>query len=131
MDARRIPFREHFDVVCAFDVLEHIRDDEAVLDEIRLSLRPDAGVVLTFHSTCFCGAPRMKRRSTSVDIKQRNWLPRSGSRLRGDLQDFVRLDSSAAAMAFPPPQPPVRKVRLGSELAVAPALNRCLSAYRR
>src|SRR5712671_302402 len=31
MDARRIPFEEEFDVVGAFDVIEHIKEDEQVL----------------------------------------------------------------------------------------------------
>lgn len=31
MDARKIPFEEKFDVVGAFDVLEHIDEDEDVL----------------------------------------------------------------------------------------------------
>jgi SAM-dependent methyltransferase len=47
MDARRIPFREEFDVIGAFDVLEHIEEDEAVLAEMARALRPNGGVVLT------------------------------------------------------------------------------------
>jgi SAM-dependent methyltransferase len=47
MDARRIPFREEFDVIGAFDVLEHIEEDEAVLAEMARALRPGGGVVLT------------------------------------------------------------------------------------
>jgi SAM-dependent methyltransferase len=57
MDARRIPFRDHFDVVCAFDVLEHLREDEAVLDEIRLSLRSQGGIVLTVPQHMFLWGP--------------------------------------------------------------------------
>ena len=40
MDARAIPFRDEFDVIGAFDVIEHIKDDEKVLDEIRAALKP-------------------------------------------------------------------------------------------
>ena len=47
MDARRIPFRGEFDVVGAFDVLEHIEEDEGVLAEIARALRPRGGLVLT------------------------------------------------------------------------------------
>jgi SAM-dependent methyltransferase len=57
MDARRIPFRDHFDVVCAFDVLEHLREDEAVLDEMRLSLRSRGGIVLTVPQHMFLWGP--------------------------------------------------------------------------
>jgi SAM-dependent methyltransferase len=47
MDARHLPYVEHFDVVGAFDVLEHIVEDEQVLAEIHKALRPDGGLVLT------------------------------------------------------------------------------------
>jgi SAM-dependent methyltransferase len=47
MDARHIPFRENLDVVGAFDVIEHIQDDEGVLREIHLALRPGGTLVLT------------------------------------------------------------------------------------
>ena len=47
MDARHIPFREEFDVAGAFDVIEHIEDDRAVLEELRATLAPGSGLVLT------------------------------------------------------------------------------------
>lgn len=40
MDARRAPFRTAFDVVGAYDVIEHIDDDRAVLRAIHGALRP-------------------------------------------------------------------------------------------
>lgn len=45
MDARAIPFRDEFDVIGAFDVVEHIKEDEEVLAEIHNALRP-GGVFL-------------------------------------------------------------------------------------
>ena len=45
MDARALPFVEEFDLVCAFDVLEHIHEDNAVLAEIHRALKPN-GVAL-------------------------------------------------------------------------------------
>jgi SAM-dependent methyltransferase len=47
MDARRIPFRAEFDVAGAFDVLEHIEDDRAVLRALHESLAPGGGLILT------------------------------------------------------------------------------------
>jgi SAM-dependent methyltransferase len=47
MDARRLPFDEEFDVIGAFDVLEHIDEDEVVLAELRRAVRPGGGVLLT------------------------------------------------------------------------------------
>lgn len=47
MDARDIPYVEHFDVAGAFDVVEHIGEDERALREIHRSLRPGGGLLLT------------------------------------------------------------------------------------
>lgn len=47
MDARCIPFRNEFDVVGAFDVIEHIAEDDAVLREMYAACRPGGGVLLT------------------------------------------------------------------------------------
>lgn len=47
MDARRIPFEAEFDVVGAFDVIEHIEDDRAVLREMHRAARPGGGILLT------------------------------------------------------------------------------------
>ncbi len=47
MDATRIPFAEEFDVVGAFDVLEHIEDDETVMAQMFQALRPGGGVLIT------------------------------------------------------------------------------------
>lgn len=47
MDARQIPFVDEFDVVGAFDVIEHIEEDEAVLQQMRNALRPRGMILLT------------------------------------------------------------------------------------
>ncbi|SPF51406.1 Generic methyltransferase [Syntrophobacter sp. SbD1] len=47
MDAREIPFDEHFDAIGAFDVLEHIEEDKATLCQIRKALSPGGGLLLT------------------------------------------------------------------------------------
>ena len=47
LDARAIPYRNQFDVVGIFDVLEHIEDDEAVLKQIEKSLAYGGGVLIT------------------------------------------------------------------------------------
>jgi SAM-dependent methyltransferase len=46
MDARRIPARDVFDIIGAFDVIEHIEEDEAVLASMHNAIRPGGGVVL-------------------------------------------------------------------------------------
>jgi SAM-dependent methyltransferase len=45
MDARAIPFRAEFDAIGAFDVIEHIHEDEAVIAEVAKALKP-GGVLL-------------------------------------------------------------------------------------
>lgn len=47
MDARHIPYVEEFDVIGAFDVLEHIEEDETVLSQMLQALRPGGGIVIT------------------------------------------------------------------------------------
>jgi len=46
-DARRLDFHGEFDVVGAFDVLEHVTEDEEVLRAMRRALRPGGGVLIT------------------------------------------------------------------------------------
>lgn len=47
MDARAIPFRDHFDAIGAFDVLEHIDDDTRVITEVARALRPGGTFLLS------------------------------------------------------------------------------------
>lgn len=46
-DARDLPFTEEFDVVGAFDVLEHIDDDEGALASFYRATRPGGGVLVS------------------------------------------------------------------------------------
>lgn len=47
LDATRIPFESEFDLVGAFDVIEHIEDDESVLRGIGRALRPGGRLLVT------------------------------------------------------------------------------------
>jgi SAM-dependent methyltransferase len=47
LDARSIPFRDEFDVVGAFDVLEHIEDDERAITECAQAARPGGGLIVS------------------------------------------------------------------------------------
>jgi SAM-dependent methyltransferase len=47
MDARNIPYDGEFDLIGAFDVLEHIEEDESVLREASRALKPGGGLLLT------------------------------------------------------------------------------------
>jgi SAM-dependent methyltransferase len=47
VDARAIPATSEYDIVGAYDVLEHIVEDEAVLVQMREALRPGGGALIT------------------------------------------------------------------------------------
>lgn len=47
LDARAMPFVDHFDVVGLFDVVEHIKEDELVLVQMHKAIRPGGGLILT------------------------------------------------------------------------------------
>lgn len=47
MDARHIPFESELEAIGAFDVLEHIEEDEAVLQQIYKALKPGGIVFIT------------------------------------------------------------------------------------
>jgi SAM-dependent methyltransferase len=45
LDAADMPFANSFDLITTFDVLEHIEDDQSVLDRTYAALRPNGGVI--------------------------------------------------------------------------------------
>ncbi|MHC8343376.1 class I SAM-dependent methyltransferase [Pseudomonas sp. RT6P73] len=47
MDARHVPFLNEFDAIGAFDVLEHIEEDETVLTQLHKALKPTGVLLLT------------------------------------------------------------------------------------
>ena len=57
MDARRIPFQEEFDVIGAFDVLEHVKQDEEVLAQMYQATRKGGGILITVPHHRFLWSP--------------------------------------------------------------------------
>lgn len=47
MDACAIPFREEFDVIGAFDVIEHIKDDVGAIGQIHQALKPNGFFIVS------------------------------------------------------------------------------------
>lgn len=47
MDARKLPYEAEFDVVAAFDVIEHILEDELVLQNFHRAIKPGGGCLIT------------------------------------------------------------------------------------
>jgi SAM-dependent methyltransferase len=73
MDARRIPFEAEFDVIGAFDVIEHIPEDEQVLSQMRNAVRPGGGLMITvpqhrFLWSAFDEAARHQRRYSRTEL---------------------------------------------------------------
>ena len=76
MDARSIPFEKEFDVIGAFDVLEHIKDDEKVFSQIHMALKVGGGVILTVpqHPFLWSGVDeyaRHVRRYTARELREK------------------------------------------------------------
>jgi SAM-dependent methyltransferase len=73
VDGRQIPYRDEFELIGAFDVLEHVDEDEAVLAELRAALKPSGSIVLTVpqHPWLWSAADdfgRHKRRYTRTEL---------------------------------------------------------------
>lgn len=47
MDARKLPYDSEFDVIGAFDVIEHILEDEVVLRNFHRAIKPGGGCLIT------------------------------------------------------------------------------------
>ena len=78
MDARRIPFQEEFSLVGAFDVLEHIEEDAAVLTQMFQAVKPGGGILLTVPQHPFlwsamdeyaCHKRRYTRRELAMKVR--------------------------------------------------------------
>ena len=70
MDARDIPYVAEFDLICAFDVIEHVEEDERVLEELRRALRPGGGVLLSVPQH-----PFLWSRADEVSFHKRRYRP--------------------------------------------------------
>ncbi len=63
LDAADLPFDKSFDLITTFDVLEHIEDDQSVLEETWRALRPGGGVLhfVPQHPSLYSPADRESR----------------------------------------------------------------------
>jgi SAM-dependent methyltransferase len=78
MDARDIPYAAEFDLICAFDVLEHVAEDQRVLQELYRALRPGGGVLLSVPQH-----PFLWSRSDEISFHKRRYR-------RGELESKCR-----------------------------------------
>jgi SAM-dependent methyltransferase len=76
MDALRTPFVEEFDVIGAFDVLEHIQDDQEALEQIFKAVKPGGGLIISVpqHRWLWSAADEIachKRRYTRSELNSK------------------------------------------------------------
>lgn len=76
MDARNIPFVNEFDTIGAFDVIEHIEEDEQVLSQIHSALKEDGMMILTVPQHAWLWSPVdaaacHERRYSSAELERK------------------------------------------------------------
>lgn len=133
MDARAVPAAKAFDLAGAFDVVEHIADDVAVLRGLRQALSDGGGAIITVPQH-----PVLWTRLDDIGHHQRRYR-------RGELEDKLRqsgfeilFSSSFTALLLPLMLLSRLRARAGTddeaverELAIAPGLNGILKAVLR
>ena len=127
MDARRIPFAGEFDVVGAFDVIEHIREDEAALAQMYQALRPGGLLVLTVpqHRWLWSAVDEYAchfRRYTAAGLRDR--VESAGFRVLRSTSFVTTLLPAMAAARWRRRRPPREGLDAAAELRIAPWLNR-------
>lgn len=76
MDATQIPFENEFDVAGAFDVIEHITDDQAALRGLHQAVKPGGGVIITVPQHMFLWSviddfSKHKRRYERAELREK------------------------------------------------------------
>ena len=79
MDARNLPYKEEFEVVSAFDVIEHIEEDELVLENLFHSLKSGGLIMIT--------VPQHQWLWSSVDVQACHVRRYSANELHKKIQD--------------------------------------------
>jgi SAM-dependent methyltransferase len=126
MDARRIPFTSEFDVIGAFDVIEHIDDDETVLAQMQAAVVPGGGIIITVPQhpwlwSAFDEFSGHRRRYTRRELVTK--LTAAGF-------NVVRVTSFTSFLLplLVAARRRRRAIDLARELTVSPGLNRALLA---
>jgi 2-polyprenyl-3-methyl-5-hydroxy-6-metoxy-1,4-benzoquinol methylase len=75
-DARNLPFKDEYDAICAFDVIEHIEEDIDTLKSIHNSLKPGGYVFISVPQHMWLWSKQdefacHKRRYTRKELKQK------------------------------------------------------------
>ena len=129
MDAREIPFESEFDVVGAFDVIEHIEEDLLVLSEMRRAVKPGGGILITVPQHPFLWSAVdehafHKRRYTAKELAGK--LHDSGFEVL-HITSFMTLLLPLMFLSRLRHKRPGGESSAGAELQMNPILNACLS----
>lgn len=130
MDARRIPFVDEFDVVCAFDVLEHIEDDELVLRQMCAALKANGTLLVTVpqHPWLWSSIDEYShhfRRYTEGEL--RNKVEMAGFEVVRSTSFVTLLLPAMAASRIKSKEKPVSEIDVRSELRLPPMVNHVFS----
>ena len=76
LNGQHLPFRDEFDVVAAFDVVEHIDDDVGALSELYRTIRPGGGAMIMVPRHMFLWSPiddlaQHKRRYSGSELRRK------------------------------------------------------------
>jgi SAM-dependent methyltransferase len=130
MDARDIPYLSEFDCVGAFDVLEHITEDERVLHQVYESLKPGGVLLLTVPQHAWLWSPVDEyachvRRYSASEILQK--LTRANFHILTSTSFVSTLLPAMVISRFLQSKQSVEAFDAAAELKVHPALNKILS----
>lgn len=129
LDVRRLPFTQEFDVIGAFDVIEHLENDTEVLAKLRAGLQPGGILILT--------VPQHMWLWSQKDVIERHKRRYEPGELERKLEEVgFRILYTSAFMCFLLPvqylnarlrQTPTR-YRMDTEIRMPAALNAIFSA---
>lgn len=128
MDAREIPYEGEFELIGAFDVIEHIQEDEVVLRHIHRALAPGGGAVFSVpqHPALWSARDESAchvRRYRRHELERK--LHANGFRVAFSTS-FVSLLLPLLALSRWSKRPPASSEEVDGEFTPAPLLNSAL-----
>lgn len=129
MDARRIPYAEEFDVIGAFDVLEHINEDEVVLHQVNQALVNNGFLVLTVPQHPWLWSPVdeyacHERRYDAASLHRK--IRSAGFQIIRSTSFVTSLLPAMALSRYLQKKSPLGVFDAASELKISPFLNAAL-----
>jgi SAM-dependent methyltransferase len=129
LDAQNIPFENEFDVIGAFDVIEHIEDDQLVLNELFKSLKQNGLLFITVPQHMFLWSDYDEvschfRRYSYSELKTK--FSKTGFEIV-DSTSFTSLLMPLMLLSRIFKKGKSKKVDVLSELRIPPVLNKVLT----